>query len=81
MVHEDVGFGSDTLSDSDNQEYEIAGMRQEDSEPIEIVAPTAMPDESTFLWHERKVRLDKAHPRSNKGVLDRALATFEGEYS
>ncbi len=80
-AYQNTVFGSVSSADSENQEYEIAGARHEESEPIEIVAPTAMPDETADLPHDRKVRLDKAHPRSNKGVLDRVLATFEGEYS
>ena len=44
----------------------------------EIVVAENSRDEATVVA-DRKVRFDMRHPRSTASVLDRALATFEGE--
>ena len=39
------------------------------------------PEQPDAAPRERKMRVDRAHPRSDRGVLDRVLATFEGDHS
>ncbi|MBI3866743.1 MAG: hypothetical protein HY290_33090 [Planctomycetia bacterium] len=65
--------------------HDLAGPHYELRELVEAPATAAAPEQPLTppieIPRERRVRVDKAHPKSDKGVLDRALATFEGEHS